>query len=408
MKLAGEHGETLDAELDLEAIGNGRLAVTLDSAGGMSGTQRSRNRDYPLTLETLLRRLAMVDAVLEDVLVDSRNTRTLTPRDRRIQPLPWSYPIQLGEVADFDLLRKAITRPQGNIGSTAARGGNERKRIRLTFVGPTQVDLAQIEEILQVVRSSLPRRSAVSDGLTGADVTAALDEWQRIGRDAFMDKYGGRPAQKYVIVEGGSEFDAMAILRGARTIKGIDSAGPLRGDRRSVADPLRAMGFVVDNLESDQEGPLGPDPQRYARWTGTFSGDTDGMTIRSYRREQRFLRGVIGIGTGDPNRLHQCGICGRSFPEQLLAAAHVKPRRECTDEERRDLFNVAMPACTLGCDALYEHGYLAVSARGELLCDETASVDLSRYDGLIAPAWTLPREPYFAWHRVHSFLGARE
>ena len=33
-------------------------------------------------------------------------------------------------------------------------------------------------------------------------------------------------------------------------------------------------------------------------------------------------------------------------------AAHIKKRAVCSDDERRDLDNIAMPTCLLGCDIL--------------------------------------------------------
>lgn len=405
MKLLANNGRTLNAELLLEATSDGRIEVVLESAGGKgpAGTSVSRNREYPQALETLLRRLSLVDTSLLDVLVDSRATRDLPPHDRRIHPAGWSYPIRLERVDDFDRLRKAITRPQAKIGSTAKGRGTERKRIRLTFAVPNDLDDDQVQEILRTVESNLPRRPDISEGLTMADVTAAIEEWRRIGRDAFLEGYGARPAHKYVVVQGAEEFDAIAVLRGARAMKGLDSSGPFRADRRAVADPLRGMGFMVDNISSDLEGPLDPDPKQYSQWTQPFSGDTDGMTLRSYRREQRLVRGALGIGTGDPDRQHPCGICGQQLPERLLAAAHLKPRRYCTEEERLDLPNIAMPACTLGCDALYEHGFLTVDKGGQILTGRAAAVDMRRFNGIAAPAWNTSREPYFAWHREHRF-----
>ena len=58
---------------------------------------------------------------------------------------------------------------------------------------------------------------------------------------------------------------------------------------------------------------------------------------RMGRREQRFLRGALGIATGDPNAVAQCGMCGRTFPHGFLVAAHIKPRHMCSDAERLDL-----------------------------------------------------------------------
>ena len=65
--------------------------------------------------------------------------------------------------------------------------------------------------------------------------------------------------------------------------------------------------------------------------------------------------------------IHQSAVSGRCLPRGLLVAAHVKPRSECSEEERRDIPHVAMAACLLGCDALYETGYLTVDATGRIV-----------------------------------------
>jgi hypothetical protein len=91
------------------------------------------------------------------------------------------------------------------------------------------------------------RRSGVADGLTVAHVHEALREWWSMGRDAFMGKYGGRPAERYVIATEEGDVDALALLLGARALAGLDTAGPWRGDRDNVAEPLRELGFLVAN-----------------------------------------------------------------------------------------------------------------------------------------------------------------
>lgn len=53
---------------------------------------------------------------------------------------------------------------------------------------------------------------------------------------------------------------------------------------------------------------------------------------------------------------------------------NIKKRSLCTEDERNDLANVAMLACTFGCDILFESGYIAV--------DDTGRVHPSLQDGL--------------------------
>lgn len=249
--------------------------------------------------------------------------------------------------------------------------------------------------------NSRRRVAGIAAGVTAANIVRAIEEWRSIGRQAFLRSHGGTSAQKYLLVEGTDEFDALALLRGARHLAGLPVAPAYRGDRANVAEPLRRLGFFVENLASETESPIAPDPHLIQAWAARFTGPTDAWSSRTIRREQGILRGALGIGTGDGSRLHQCGVCGRRVPERLLVAAHIKPRDLCTESERLDIPAIAMAACTLGCDALFEHGYLSVGESGSVLTRQTAGIDLSAYRGLQASAWNGDRAKYFEWHRRH-------
>jgi hypothetical protein len=139
-----------------------------------------------------------------------------------------------------------------------------------------------------------------------------------------------------------------------------------------------------------------------------FVGDTDRTRTGTERREQTRLRKAL-LG---PGLTGTCALCGQTYPTGLLRAAHIKMREECTAEERRDLGHIAMIACTLGCDALYEAGLIAVDAAGQVL----ASTRMRDTSALAAHARRLAGSPcaahtrsrrYFAWHRKHRFQGQR-
>lgn len=140
-------------------------------------------------------------------------------------------------------------------------------------------------------------------------------------------------------------------------------------------------------------------------------GGTDAAgAVRMVRREQSMLRERLGLGPAVGHALVQCGICHRPLPRRLLVAAHVKPRSECSENERLDIPHVAMAACLLGCDALYEAGYLTVDETGRILTARTTT-SAPHLQSLLrslqrqkAPAWTPEREPYFAWHRENRFM----
>lgn len=249
------------------------------------------------------------------------------------------------------------------------------------------------------------RVSGIAESLTTEDIGRAAQEWRRIGRTKFLHDYGGTSAMKYVVLHEDEEIDALALLRAARRLAGLEVAPAYRGDRVNVADPLRQLGFLVENLNSDTECPVETSPESLRKWIRSFSGSTDHWSLRKMRREQRILRGALGIGTGNGSLLHQCGLCGRELPERLLVAAHIKPRNECSYAERIDIPNIGMAACTLGCDSLYEYGYITVSETGNILTCYQSGVDYEPYRARDAPAWRPDREKYFEWHRKNRFRG---
>jgi hypothetical protein len=102
-----------------------------------------------------------------------------------------------------------------------------------------------------------------------------------------------------------------------------------------------------------------------------------------------------------------CHICGRILPVGLLVAAHIKPRASCTDAEKRDL-RVVMSACKLGCDELYERGFVQVGLDGEIVTSEhirTMTPDLKSFASVLSQkacaAHNEHTESYFRWHREH-------
>ena len=127
----------------------------------------------------------------------------------------------------------------------------------------------------------------------------------------------------------------------------------------------------------------------------------DGFARAIVRVEQQTLRRYrFGSSTSVA-----CAVCGRVLPVGLVRLAHIKRRSEANRDERLMLENT-MPACTLGCDELFERGYLAVDTFGVLTANETkpTSGDLAEIVKALANrpihGYTANQEQFFAWHRT--------
>ncbi|GHF86972.1 hypothetical protein GCM10018790_75610 [Kitasatospora xanthocidica] len=183
-----------------------------------------------------------------------------------------------------------------------------------------------------------------------------------------------------------------------------------------VADP-EVMTRLVDSTEHQADSPEGTSAEPVASpipWHGPGSGQSqdryldlggnlDRPVLTFARREQARLRREKFNGATSI----RCDLCGRTLPAGLVRAAHVRKRSRCNLEQRSHLANL-MAACLLGCDALFEDGFIRVSADGivEVSQKGAASADLltaaKALEGRHCTAHTPESEGYFDWHRNNS------
>jgi len=131
-------------------------------------------------------------------------------------------------------------------------------------------------------------------------------------------------------------------------------------------------------------------------------GSLESDRVVATRKEQHAIRQFLlkGKNTG------LCVICGNAFPPELLVASHIKPRALCTDAEKRDVENNTALMCTLGCDALFERGYIGVQA-GKVVAGPSASslqivrTSVARLIGLPCPAYSPLSAKYFRYRIEH-------
>lgn len=121
------------------------------------------------------------------------------------------------------------------------------------------------------------------------------------------------------------------------------------------------------------------------------------------RAEQALLRKILLGG----RRVEACAICARTLPVDLLVIGHIRKRHSCDGTQKRDEAN-AMPVCLLGCDKLFENGYIHVDGAG-LIQASNGWLRLPPLDQVVSAlvgkkclAWNNRSAPYFKWHLEHS------
>jgi hypothetical protein len=105
--------------------------------------------------------------------------------------------------------------------------------------------------------SPYPDRVTLINLTSAAAVLQAADEFDRIGREAFLAKYGFGPAQSYFVEIAGRRYDSKAIAGAAHGYQHPE-LGPLRasdfsGGEATVQAKLEELGFevVVENAPKE-------------------------------------------------------------------------------------------------------------------------------------------------------------
>lgn len=85
-------------------------------------------------------------------------------------------------------------------------------------------------------------------------VEAALDEFDRIGRAAFLEKYGYGEAKDYFLVTDAGRYDSKAIFAAAYEAQhGVAvSNDEISGGRTGAAKRLQELGYVVEGIDDER------------------------------------------------------------------------------------------------------------------------------------------------------------
>ncbi len=129
----------------------------------------------------------------------------------------------------------------------------------------------------------------------------------------------------------------------------------------------------------------------------------DTERIQKARKEQGWLRDRLFAGS----EIGICAICHLELPRSLLVAAHIRKRAMCTQHQKADWKNNIMPLCRLGCDDLFERGYLIVQnktvrrgRRGPIT--EALEEYIGEVVGEHCTYFHSGSSQYFDWHAVNA------
>ncbi|MBC1262487.1 HNH endonuclease [Synechococcus sp. BSF8S] len=201
-----------------------------------------------------------------------------------------------------------------------------------------------------------------------------LDELRglSISYATFNDAVGYKPSY---IIQGFSVLDAS---KSAAVIQAFDLQSSVFYADISKDECLEAISYLTSLNETEAE-------------------------IQSSRRlEQGYLQkhlfGRKTVGT--------CAGCNRDYPVSFLVTAHIKRRSQCTLEERID-HHVVMPLCSMGCDQMFEKGYVSVLDGVYVDMKKTPSSHhlqkcIDQLAGKLCTYYNDATRPYFEWHYDYS------
>jgi 5-methylcytosine-specific restriction protein A len=172
----------------------------------------------------------------------------------------------------------------------------------------------------QTPHASARRKTMALSDLTNPDaIISALREFDALGRQRFLRKYGFGRAREYMLVHDGKNYDSKAICGAAHGFQ-YPSQGPLRaedfsGGEQTVERRLEALGFTVLRSDAVPSVERNPDWNRdelilaldaYVRWVGNPPSKSS-SEIADLSRLMNDVQRVIG-GKGDSTLRNVNGV----------------------------------------------------------------------------------------------------
>jgi hypothetical protein len=258
-------------------------------------------------------------------------------------------------------------------------GGNVKKWARLS-IGDTALFCKDNAFFLKATVAFKVHNSALADELWGTQPNGAT--WEYI---FFLTDL--EPVDIRV-----TAFNRAASYAPAYVVRGF-----------SVLDEALSARILEELDLTEGSGPAVAEPAMVAAAKAALarlSGNLNIPATAKRRAEQGLLRIILLAN----RNTECCAICGKTLPVDLLFIGHIRKRHSCSDEQKKDLNNV-MPVCLLGCDRLFEEGYIHVDASGVVRAPLSPTLSpellahLKELDGKRCHAHNQASAAFFAWHR---------
>ncbi len=162
--------------------------------------------------------------------------------------------------------------------------------------------------------------------ITHDAVVSAIAEFDKLGQDRFLKRYGFKKAIRYYLIYDNKSYDSKAILGVAR--KFVDRRdGPLgAGDfsgGKSTTDQLRKLGLEIAERWVDASA-MTTEKRRYKDFGKAPNDNVNELQTfarRVRRGQQRFRDNLM--------RAYQCScVVTGPGPGEVLEAVHIEPHAE--------------------------------------------------------------------------------
>ena len=185
-------------------------------------------------------------------------------------------------------------------------------------------------------------------------VLKAIAECDRLGRSAFLEKYGYGKALRFVLLHKGKQYDSKAIVGAAyehqfgKPLRNTDFSG----GQASVVPKLVSLGFKVIALAVTEDTSALSEEVPESMW----EGGKRTVTVNAYERSADARAACIDANGSS------CAICGFDFGqfygpdfEGFIHVHHRVPVSSVGERYEVDPVNDLVPLCP-NCHAVVHYG----------------------------------------------------